>query len=50
MNETQMRWMLQIVGFLGSVAAYTAVSRLLTPPPPVSDTDLSLLAKRDVGG
>ncbi len=50
MNDTTMRWMLQIVGFLGSVAAYTAVSRLLTPPPPVSDTDLSLLAKRDVGG
>lgn len=50
MNDTTMRWMMQIVAFIGSVAAYTAVSRLLTPPPPVSDTDLSLLAKRDVGG
>jgi tight adherence protein C len=37
------------VGILGSVAAYTAASRLFAPPPDANDTDLAKLAKKEVG-
>ncbi|MBI5623122.1 MAG: type II secretion system F family protein [Elusimicrobia bacterium] len=49
MSEGILKWVMLAVGILGSMAAYTAVSRLLTPPPPPSETDLSQLAKREVG-
>ncbi|MBI5210343.1 MAG: type II secretion system F family protein [Elusimicrobia bacterium] len=49
MNDTVVRWILLTVGILGSMAAYTTVSRLLTPPPPPKESDLSMLAKKEVG-
>ncbi len=49
MNEQYVQYLLLAVGVLGSVAVYTAVSRLVTPPPPVSETDLANLAKREMG-
>lgn len=49
MSDQTMHWMLMIVGILGSVAAYTAVNRLASPPEKVADTDLTKLAKRQMG-
>jgi len=42
-------YLLLVVGVLGSVAAYTAIHRLLSPPPAVDQSDLALLAKKDLG-
>ena len=42
-------FLLLVVGVLGSVAAYTAIHRLLAPPPEVDKSDLALLAKADLG-
>jgi len=42
-------YLLLVVGVLGSVAAYTAIHRLLAPPPDTDKTDLSQLAKKDIG-
>jgi len=44
-----MHYMLLAVGVLGSVAAYTAVSRMFAPPPEDAESDLSKLAKKEVG-
>lgn len=49
MNETYVGYLLWVVGILGSVAVYTAVSRLASPPPPTPDSDLANLAKRELG-
>jgi tight adherence protein C len=45
----QMHWLLFTIAFLGSAAAYTAVSRMFAPPPDADDSDLSKLAKKEVG-
>ena len=42
-------WLLFGVGVVGSFAFYTTVSRLLAPPPEDADSDLSKLAKKEVG-
>ena len=42
-------YLLLVIGVLGSVAAYTAIQRLLTPPPAPESSDLSQLAKRGLG-
>jgi len=42
-------YLLLVVGVLGSVAAYTSIQRLLSPPPEVDKSDLSQLAKKDLG-
>ena len=42
-------YLLLVVGVLGSVAAYTAIHRLLAPPPEVDKSDLAQLAKKDLG-
>lgn len=42
-------YLLLVIGVLGSVAAYTAIQRLLTPPPSPETSDLSQLAKRGLG-
>ena len=44
-----MHYILLAVGVLGSVAAYTAASRLFAPPAEGDANDLSKLAKRDIG-
>ncbi len=44
-----MHWLLFAVAFLGSAAAYTAISRMFAPPPEVDEHDLSKLSKREVG-
>jgi tight adherence protein C len=44
-----MHWLLFAVAFLGSAAAYTAVSRMFAPPPEADEHDLSRLAKKDLG-
>jgi tight adherence protein C len=44
-----MHYLLLAVGVLGSVALYTAMSRLLAPPAEADETDLSRLAKKEVG-
>ncbi|MDD5305108.1 MAG: type II secretion system F family protein [Elusimicrobia bacterium] len=44
-----MHYLLLAVGVLGSVAAYTAASRLFAPPADVAEGDLSKLAKKEVG-
>ncbi len=44
-----MHYLLLAVGVLGSVAFYTALSRLLAPPAEADETDLSRLAKKEVG-
>jgi tight adherence protein C len=41
--------MLLAVGVLGSVACYTAISRLFAPPPDGDETDLAKLANKEVG-
>ncbi len=47
--EPALHWMLFVIGFLGSAAAYTAVSRLAAPTDEGDATDLSKLAKSQVG-
>src|SRR5580704_9140804 len=47
--DTSMHWLLFAVAFLGSAAAYTAVSRIFAPPPEADENDLSRLAKNEVG-
>jgi tight adherence protein C len=47
--DPSMHWLLFAVAFLGSAAAYTAISRMFAPPPEVDEHDLSKLAKNDVG-
>ena len=42
-------WLLLAVGVLGSVAAYTAASRLFAPPAEGDPSDLTKLAKKEVG-
>ncbi len=42
-------YLLLIVGVLGSVACYTAMSRLFAPPAEADESDLSKLAKKDIG-
>lgn len=42
-------YMLLAVGVGGSVAAYTAVSRMFAPPADADETDLAKLAKKEVG-
>src|SRR3569832_788808 len=44
-----MHWLLFAVAFLGSAAAYTAISRMFAPPPETDENDLSKLAKKEVG-
>ena len=44
-----MHYLLLAVGVLGSVAAYTAMSRLFAPPAEADESDLSKLAKKEVG-
>ncbi|PIR16177.1 MAG: hypothetical protein COV48_10325 [Elusimicrobia bacterium CG11_big_fil_rev_8_21_14_0_20_64_6] len=44
-----MHYILLAVGVLGSVAAYTAASRMFAPPPEADASDLSKLAKKEVG-
>ena len=44
-----MHYILLAVGVLGSVAFYTAASRLFSPPAEADEADLSRLAKREVG-
>ena len=47
--DPTMHYILLAVGVLGSVAAYTAVSRLFAPPADAEEGDLSKLAKKEVG-
>ena len=47
--DPMMHYLLLAVGVLGSVAFYTALSRLLAPPAEADETDLSRLAKKEVG-
>lgn len=42
-------YLLLAVGVGGSVAAYTAASRLFAPPPDADEADLAKLAKKEVG-
>jgi len=49
MNDQIVQYILLAVGILGSVAAYTAAHRLFAPAPPISATDLTNLAKKEVG-
>lgn len=44
-----MHYVLLAVGVLGSVAAYTAASRLFAPPAEGDESDLAKLAKKEVG-
>ncbi|MBI4060639.1 MAG: type II secretion system F family protein [Elusimicrobia bacterium] len=44
-----MHYLLLAVGVLGSVAAYTAASRLFAPPADGDERDLAKLAKKEVG-
>ena len=44
-----MHYILLAVGVLGSVAAYTAASRMFAPPAEAAEGDLSKLAKKEVG-
>jgi tight adherence protein C len=47
--DPSMHWLLFAVAFLGSAAAYTAISRMFAPPPETDEHDLSKLAKKEVG-
>jgi len=47
--DPTMHYILLAVGVLGSVAAYTAASRMFAPPAESEDGDLSKLAKKEVG-
>ncbi len=42
-------WLLVGVGIVGSMAAYTTIMRMVTPPPVPSESDISRLAKREAG-
>ena len=42
-------YLLLVIGVLGSVAAYTAIHRLLAPPSELDQSDLAQLAKKDLG-
>ena len=44
-----MHYVLLVVGVLGSMAAYTAIHRLFAPAPELGASDLTRLAKREVG-
>ena len=44
-----MHYLLLAVGVLGSVALYTAASRMFAPPAEADASDLSKLAKKEVG-
>ncbi len=47
--DPPMHYFLLAVRILGSVAAYTAISRLFAPPADADSSDLSKLAKKEVG-
>ncbi len=47
--DPPMHYLLLAVGVLGSVAAYTAAGRLFAPPADADESDLSRLAKKEVG-
>ena len=47
--EPSIHWLLFTIAFLGSAAAYTAVTRMFAPPADQDDSDLSKLAKKEVG-
>jgi len=47
--DPMMHYVLLAVGVLGSVAAYTAASRMFAPPAEEGEGDLSKLAKKEVG-
>lgn len=47
--SSQLHWLLFTIAFLGSAAAYMAVSRMFAPPPEADETDLAKLAKKEVG-
>jgi tight adherence protein C len=49
MTGQAVHYLLLVVGVLGSVAAYTAVHRLFAPPPDTDASDLTRLAKAEVG-
>ncbi|MBI4371292.1 MAG: type II secretion system F family protein [Elusimicrobia bacterium] len=49
MNLDLQPYLLFVVGFLGSMACYVTVSRLLAPPAAADAADLSALAARPVG-
>lgn len=42
-------WLLMAVGILGSIACYSAASRLFAPPSDGDESDLAKLAKKEVG-
>lgn len=47
--EPVTHWMLFTVGLLGSVFCYNAANRLFAPPAEADETDLTKLAKKEVG-
>ncbi|MBI3564453.1 MAG: hypothetical protein HY079_04575, partial [Elusimicrobia bacterium] len=47
--DPSVHYLLLAVSVLGSMAAYTAVSRMFAPPPDDAEGDLSKLAKKEVG-
>ena len=47
--EPSIHWLLFTIAFLGSAAAYTAISRMFAPPADADESDLSKLAKKEVG-
>ena len=49
MSPQAQHWFLLLLGVGGSIACYTAVQRIFTPPPAPSDTDLTRLAVKEVG-
>ena len=48
-NAQWVHYLMMFLGFGGSVACYTAVQRIFTPPAPLDETDLSRLAKKELG-
>lgn len=46
MNDQVFHWLLMVVGILGSMACFTAVQRLFSPPPPEEAGSLASLAPR----
>lgn len=49
MDGQTTHYLLLIVSILGSIAAYTACHRMFAPPPEDSATDLTKLAKKEIG-
>jgi tight adherence protein C len=47
--EPSIHWLLFTIAFLGSAAAYTTITRMFAPPADQDDSDLSKLAKKEVG-